>query len=166
MQYNTGGMGEIIVNDEATKKKKVIRKVERVPIPLMAAIQRGDLQFTNRQAVGRLGTKEVVGVEGFDMSNYDPKRYYTEEQIEAYVQDLVKGRRKFTEEIESEGLDREIVKWAEKSYEIARGAERASIRVEVPMNIATPELNRFAAPISSGGESLYRPPRSLGWTNR
>jgi hypothetical protein len=35
VQYNTGGMGEIIEVDKTTGKKKQVRKVTRVPIDLI-----------------------------------------------------------------------------------------------------------------------------------
>jgi len=50
-----GGMGEIIEESEqdgVKKKKKIVRKSTRVPIDLMAAIQRGDLQGTNVYELG------------------------------------------------------------------------------------------------------------------
>ena len=49
-QYNTGGVGEILKEemDGDIKRKIQVRKVTRVPINLMAAIQRGDLRGTNR----------------------------------------------------------------------------------------------------------------------
>jgi len=48
-QYNTGGIGEIIeeYEENGQKKKRLVRKVNRVPISLMAQIQRGDLRGTN-----------------------------------------------------------------------------------------------------------------------
>ena len=107
-QYNTGGMGEIIEVDKATGKKKQIRKVTRVPIDLMAALQRGDLRGTNEYAKGRLGTEYVVKSEGTELAQYDAHVYYSDEQIEAYVADLVDGRRKFTEEIAAQGLRKDI----------------------------------------------------------
>jgi len=107
-QYNTGGMGEIIDVDKATGKKKQIRKVTRVPIDLMAALQRGDLRGTNEYAKGRLGTEYVVKAEGTELAPYDAHVYYSDEQIEAYVADLVDGRRKFTEEIAAQGLRKDI----------------------------------------------------------
>jgi phosphoenolpyruvate carboxykinase (ATP) len=51
------------------------------------------------------------------LSSYDATKLYTEEQIQGYVRDLVEGRRRFTEEIASEGLDPRIVALAEKSFE-------------------------------------------------
>ncbi len=107
-QYNTGGMGEIIEVDKATGKKKQVRKVTRVPIDLMAALQRGDLRGTNEYAKGRLGTEYVVKAEGTELAQYDEHNYYSDEQIEAYVADLVDGRRKFTELIAEQGLRKDI----------------------------------------------------------
>ncbi len=116
-QYNTGGMGEIIEVDGETGKKKLVRKVTRVPIDLMAALQRGDLRGTNGYAKGRLGTEYVVKAEGGDLSAYDAKNFYSEEQIERYVADLVEGRRKFTEEIAAQGLRKDIREIAHKELD-------------------------------------------------
>jgi len=116
-QYNTGGMGEIIEVDKATGKKKQVRKVQRVPIDLMAALQRGDLRGTNEYAKGRLGTEYVVKAEGGELAAYDAKNFYSDEQIEAYVADLVEGRRKFTEEIGGQGLRKDIRELAHKELD-------------------------------------------------
>lgn len=129
-QYNTGGMGEIIEQHEedGIKKKTVVRKVSRVPINLMAAIQRGDLKGINGYEPGMLGTKEIATVEGKDMAEYDAHRFYSQEEIDVYLQDIVEGRREFTEVIAQEGLKDEIVAAAEKSFEIApRGKARAFV---------------------------------------
>jgi phosphoenolpyruvate carboxykinase (ATP) len=50
-QYDTGGMGEVIEVDKATGKKKLVSKVTRVPIDLMAALQRGGLLSRGLRAV-------------------------------------------------------------------------------------------------------------------
>ncbi|UCE23200.1 MAG: phosphoenolpyruvate carboxykinase (ATP) [Candidatus Zixiibacteriota bacterium] len=118
-QYNTGGMGEIIETGNKGTAKKVIRKTERVPIETMAAIQRGDLRQTNRYAESFLGTEVIVSAEGADLSAYSPERYYSKDQIDHYLRDLVDGRRKFTEKVAEEGLTPEIMREAEKSYTIA-----------------------------------------------
>ena len=120
MQYNTGGIGEIIETSEENghKKKRLIRKVKRVPINLMANIQRGDLRGTNQYEKGKLGTKEIVRVEGEELEDWDIKRFYSEEQIQDYIKDLVDGRKKYTEEIASEGLRQEILYAAERSFRI------------------------------------------------
>jgi len=122
-QYNTGGVGEILEQKvvDGKKVKNLIRKVERVPLDLMAAIQRGDLRETNVYEEGRLGTKEIAKVEGFDLSPYAAERLYDQEKIKFFVQDLVDGRREFTEQIASEGLNLDIKKAAEASFNIARG---------------------------------------------
>jgi len=119
-QYNTGGIGEIIeeVDFDGTKKKKIVRKVTRVPIDVMAAIQRGDLKGTNHYELGMLGTKAIARVAGRTIDDYDPRKLYSPDEIERYLTDLVKGRIKFTEEIASEGLKPEIAKAAEKSFGI------------------------------------------------
>jgi phosphoenolpyruvate carboxykinase (ATP) len=72
-------MGEIIEVDKATGKKKLVRKVTRVPIDLMAALQRGDLRGTNEYTKGRLGTEYVVKAEGTELSQYDAHTYYSDE---------------------------------------------------------------------------------------
>ncbi|MFH0764926.1 MAG: phosphoenolpyruvate carboxykinase (ATP), partial [Calditrichota bacterium] len=163
-QYNTGGVGEIIeeYDSPSGKKKKIIRKVTRVPIPLMASIQRGDLQGTSRYEIGRLGTKEVAQVEGFSLSDYDPKRFYSDDQINAYIEDIIIGRRRFTDEITQEGLDREIIKWAEKSYDVLPAGSRKLWRGETAAEPARSTI-RPVALADTGDGHLTRPPRSLGW---
>jgi phosphoenolpyruvate carboxykinase (ATP) len=119
-QYNTGGMGEIIEESEqdGIKRKKIVRKSTRVPIDLMASIQRGDLKGTNVYELGMMGTRAIVTAEGKGMEDYVPSRFYSDAEISRYLADIVKGRIKFTEEIAAEGLDPEIVKAAEKSFGI------------------------------------------------
>lgn len=118
-QYNTGGMGEIIEQADSGGPKKIVRKTERVPINTMAAIQRGDLRGTNVYADSMFGTEVIVSAEGTDLSQYDPNKYYSREQIDNYLRDLVNGRRKFTEGVAEEGLMPEIMRAAEQSYGIA-----------------------------------------------
>ncbi len=117
-QYNTGGFGEIIetVSEGGQTKKKLVRKVTRVPIPLMSAIQRGDLRGTNRYEVGRFGTGEIASCAEGDLTPYDPRRFYSVEEIERYAAELVEGRKKFTEEIANQGLKPEVRKLAEASF--------------------------------------------------
>ena len=117
-QYNTGGMGEIIEKD-SRGNKKMVRKTERVPIDTMAAIQRGDLRGTNKYRQSLFGTEEIVSAEGADLSAYSPEKYYSQDQIDDYLRDIVDGRRKFTEKVAEEGLMPEIVRAAEDSYGIA-----------------------------------------------
>ena len=154
MQYNTGGIGEIIETSEENghKKKRLIRKVKRVPINLMANIQRGDLRGTNQYEKGKLGTKEIVRVEGEELEDWDIKRFYSEEQIQDYIKDLVDGRKKYTEEIASEGLRQEIIYAAERSFRIDKCGKKAKVFVpgkeeqelerEEPPALLTPSKTR------------------------
>jgi phosphoenolpyruvate carboxykinase (ATP) len=94
-----------------------------VPIDTMAAIQRGDLRGTNQYQSSFLGTEQIVSAEGADLSSYQPEKYYSRDQIEAYLRDLVDGRRKFTEGVAEEGLMPEIIRAAEQSFGIAKEKE-------------------------------------------
>jgi phosphoenolpyruvate carboxykinase (ATP) len=135
MMYNTGGMGEIIetYEENGVKKKKLVRKTQRVPIELMAAIQRGDLRGTNRYENGILGTKSIVEVEGKPMTEWNVKKFYSDEQIANYIVELVKGRREWTEEIAAEGLKKEIIDAAERAFAIEKIAAKKMISVpEMP----------------------------------
>ena len=125
-QYNTGGVGEIIETDKVTGAKKLVRKVTRVPIDLMAALQRGDLRGTNEYAKGRLNTEEVVRAEGTDLSPYRAENFYSAEQIQAFVIDLVEGRRAFTDEIAAQGLRPEIRDLAHRELDEIAGARRGA----------------------------------------
>jgi phosphoenolpyruvate carboxykinase (ATP) len=126
-QYNTGGVGEILDRTEVggVVKKNLIRKAVRVPIDLMAALQRGDLRGTNKYRPCIFGTEEVAEAIGGDLTPYDIAKFYSQEQIDFYLSDIVNGRRKFTEEISAEGCDPrvglnpDILKAAEKSFQIS-----------------------------------------------
>lgn len=135
MLYNTGGMGEIIetYKEDDVKKKRLIRKTQRVPIELMAAIQRGDLRGTNKYEPGILGTKSIVAVEGKPLTGWDVREFYSDEQIAQYIVELVKGRRQWTEQIAAEGLRKEILDAAERAFAIERVAGKKFISVsEIP----------------------------------
>ena len=76
----------------------------------------GSLGGTNEYAKGRLG-EYVVKSEGTDLAAYDARNSYSDEQVEAYVADLVDGRRKFTEEIAAQGLRKDIREIAHKELD-------------------------------------------------
>jgi phosphoenolpyruvate carboxykinase (ATP) len=160
MQYNTGGLGEIIESFEENgqKKKKQIRKVNRVPISLMAQIQRGDLRGTNAYEKGILGTKEIKACEGKSLDEYDIHRLYSEKQIQHYIKDLVEGRRVFTEEISSEGLREEILYAAERSFRIDKSQEKSKVVIQ---ESPAPEEK----PVTFW-ESKSRPRRDKSWRPR
>ena len=133
--YNTGGIGEIIETSEVDGKKvkKMVRKVTRVPIDVMSAIQRGDVRGTNIYAPGRLGTLEIKSCVDTDLAGYNPDKWYSKDQIDYYVKDLVDGRREYTEFIGSQGLKQEIIKEAEKSFAIAGGKKTKIAVPEMPV---------------------------------
>jgi phosphoenolpyruvate carboxykinase (ATP) len=160
MQYNTGGLGEIIetYEENGQKKKRMVRKVNRVPISLMAQIQRGDLRGTNHYEKGMLGTKEIRSCEGRSLDEYDIRKLYSEEQIQHYIHDLVEGRREFTEEIASEGLRQEILYAAERSFRIDKSGERE--KAEAPESPAEEERPFYH------WESKSRPRRGGFWRSK
>jgi hypothetical protein len=82
--YNTGGMGEVIeeYDERGVAKKRLVRKAERVPLELMAAVQRGDLRGTNKYEKGVLGTMSIVEADGRRMDEWDVHKLYTQEQID------------------------------------------------------------------------------------
>lgn len=125
-QYNTGGVGEIIEKDPASGAKKLIRKAQRVPIDVMAALQRGDLRGTNEYRKGRLNTEEVVKCEGYDLAQYEAANLYSDGQIRYFLEDLVEGRRAFTEEIATQGLRPEIRALAHKELDAISGKRRTA----------------------------------------
>ncbi|MFC2172161.1 phosphoenolpyruvate carboxykinase (ATP) [Acidobacteriota bacterium] len=128
-QYNTGGVGEVIeITEQGGKKVKHLkRKVARVPINIMSAIQRGDLRGTSQYRPGRFGTEEIFALDDEQLSEYDVDRLYSKDQIDTYLKDIVEGRRKFTEEIAREGLNPKILKLAEQSFSIAPRARTWSM---------------------------------------
>ncbi len=160
MMYNTGGMGEIIETTEQNGKKikKLVRKVERVPLNLMAAIQRGDLRGTNDYAPGILGTEGIVAVEGRPIPEYDVRRFYSEEQINQYLRELIEGRRKFTEEIAAEGLKPEILRAAEKAFRIEQTIAKPVI--SVPTGIGQKEGKKITWQPAA---AAVRPRRPGSW---
>lgn len=165
MMYNTGGMGEIIetYEENGQKKKKLVRKTERVPLPLMAAIQRGDLRGTNQYEPGLLGTKSIVAVEGKPIPEYDPTRFYSQEQIDFYIRDLVEGRRKFTDIIAGEGLKPEIVRTAEKAFSIEPAAKPSVAASAAPSFPGTSTVESDKVVIVTTAQPVSRPRRPGTW---
>ena len=155
MQYNTGGIGEIIetYEENGITKKRQVRKVSRVPINLMAQIQRGDLRGTNHYEKSLLGTKEIRQTEGQGLEEWDLRKYYSDEKIGEYIADLVEGRKVYTEEIASEGLRDEILYAAERSYRIDKSGRSTKVFVlEGPEAEAkAPEITEFKSRPRRGG---------------
>ncbi|MEA2004890.1 MAG: phosphoenolpyruvate carboxykinase (ATP) [Acidobacteriota bacterium] len=162
MQYNTGGIGEIIeeYEENGNMKKRMVRKVKRVPINLMAQIQRGDLRGTNTYEKGIFGTREIRKVEGRTLDEWDIQKYYSQDQIQNYIKDLVKGRRQFTEEVASEGLRDEILYAAERSFRIDKSEKKSSVFISEQA-----EQHQEETPVYSW-ETKSRPRRDGFWRSR
>lgn len=166
MMYNTGGVGEIIETNEVDGKKvkKMIRKVARVPIDTMAAIQRGDVRGTNKYTQGLLGTLEIDSCLDAELGQYNPQKWYSKEQVDYYINDLVDGRKEYTEKVGEQGLIPEIIKEAEKSFGIA-GVKKGKISIpELPTkteekDTTTKPESRFELP-DLKWETKSRPSRS------
>jgi len=162
MMYNTGGMGEIIetYEENGVTKKRMVRKTDRVPLQLMSAIQRGDLRGTNTYAKGILGTKSIVAVEGRPLDEYDVHKFYSQQQIDFYIKELVEGRRKYTEEIASEGLRPEIIRAAEKAFRIDPTAKKHYPAATVS---APPAAQKEPVVLIKGEQPVSRPRRPGSW---
>ena len=142
-QYNTGGVGEIIDVDKGSGARKLVRKATRVPIDVMAALQRGDLRGTNEYRKGPLGMDEVVRHDGGDLAVYDAANFYSKEQIAGYLAELVEGRRKHTEEIAAQGLRKDVRDLAHR--ELDQIESIAGRRKAEPWAAAEPSTERDAA---------------------
>jgi phosphoenolpyruvate carboxykinase (ATP) len=157
-QYNTGGMGEIIKVENVGGKavRRLVRKTDRVPLKLMAALQRGHLRGNNRHERGPFGTQEVVGCEGASLAEWNPRNFYSAAEIDEYLRDIVEGRRRHVEQIASEGLRPEIVKLAEQSFAECGGGG-ATKAVAIPADVVTPPGGR---PAEVPAEERVLPPSS------
>lgn len=104
---NTGGVGEIIEKVEGFNK--VVRKVVRVEIPEMAAIIRGivrnSTEWKQDQYFDTMVPKKVNGVQ---MAKFELSKYYSQEQIDAYVDKLKTERVEWLRRFEN--LNPDIIK--------------------------------------------------------
>ncbi len=92
---NTGGVGEVIEQDEEGRKR-VNRKVTRVEILEMASIIRGICRKTiDWVPEPYFHTLVPASVDGVDMSRFDLARFYTDAQIAQLVKSLKKERRQY-----------------------------------------------------------------------
>lgn len=90
--FNTGGVGEIA--ELTSDGRRVIhQKPEDIGIPesasIISAIARGEIEWKKGKYFHNMVPKEVPGM---DISRYDLDRFYTEEQAESLVRELVEER--------------------------------------------------------------------------
>ncbi|MHA1270118.1 MAG: phosphoenolpyruvate carboxykinase [Candidatus Helarchaeota archaeon] len=106
-QINTGGIGEIREKD-SFGRNIIKRRVERIPIDEMANIIRGIVRDSITWVPEPyFGTLIPESVDGANMSKYDPKKYYTEDQIKNLVKELKQERRDFISKLH--GLNPKII---------------------------------------------------------
>ena len=94
---NTGGVGEVRAKQEdGTWVTK--REVVRIQIPetsaIFRAIARGQVEWVLEPYFGTLVPQSVPEV---DMSRFDPRLYYSQEEIEEHVRTLKRERREYIE---------------------------------------------------------------------
>jgi phosphoenolpyruvate carboxykinase (ATP) len=90
----------------------------------------------------------VVRCEGAELARFDPKQFYSEEQIEGYVADLVAGRRAFTEEIAAQGLRRDIRELAHRELDAMDARTRAKLEAFAPAVETAPTASEDRDPRS------------------
>jgi phosphoenolpyruvate carboxykinase (ATP) len=92
-QLNTGGVGEIIEIDDRTGERNAIQEVDRVEIAEMAAIIRGIVREEIEWDEEPVWGTEVPGaVDGVNLDRFDPRKFYTPEQIGDFVSELRQER--------------------------------------------------------------------------
>ena len=91
-QLNTGGVGEIMVEEHGQKVAK--QPVRRIEIAEMAAIIRGivreEIEWEDEPV---WGTQVPKVVEGVDLRNFDPTKHYDQETIDEFIDELREERR-------------------------------------------------------------------------
>lgn len=104
---NTGGVGEVVgKNDDGSKVVK--QEVTRVEIPEMAAIIRGIVKGTIEwKAELHFATLVPRKVNGVDMAKFDLSKFYSKNQVDAYVGELKRERIAWLEQFK--GLDPDVL---------------------------------------------------------
>jgi phosphoenolpyruvate carboxykinase (ATP) len=90
------------------------------------------------------------------MKQYDPRNFYSQEEIDAYLRDIVEGRIKYTEMISEEGLHDEVMRAAEKSFEILPSRKDRAF-VSSPEGTPEPEKKGDKPEESSPTERFWKP---------
>jgi len=95
---NTGGVGEIAERD-ASGRRVIRRRALRVRISesaaIIRAIVRGAIRWRREPYFGTLVPEWVDGV---DIQKFDPAKFYTEEQLRAYVEEIREDRARWLQQ--------------------------------------------------------------------
>jgi len=97
---NTGGVGEKFEIDK-NGNRKMIRKVDRIAVremsAIICAIVRNEIEWVKEPLFGYLVPKEIPGV---DMTRFDPRNFYSEEEIAKYAEELKEERREYMKQFD------------------------------------------------------------------
>jgi len=108
---NTGGVGEIR-EKQPDGPSRVKREVMRIQIPetsaLFRSVVRGSVKWRKEPYFGMEAAEEIEGV---DIRKFDPASFYSQEEIDRYVDELKRERREYLEQFS--GLAPAIIKAAE-----------------------------------------------------
>jgi len=108
---NTGGVGEIR-EKQPDGPSRVKREVMRIQIPetsaLFRSVVRGSVKWRKEPYFGMEAPEEIEGV---DIRKFDPASFYSQEEIDRYVDELKRERREYLEQFS--GLAPAIIKVAE-----------------------------------------------------
>ena len=108
---NTGGVGEIR-EKQADGATRIKREVMRIQIPetsaLFRSVVRGSLKWRKDPYFGMEVPDEIEGV---DIRKFDPTSFYSQAEIDRYVEELKRERHEYLEQFSD--LDPAIIKAAE-----------------------------------------------------
>lgn len=94
---NTGRIGQLLAEDEEGRKI-IVQEGRDITIEDTALITRAIFRETIKwEKEPYFGYYVPVEVEGMDINEFDPRRYYTNEQMENFVNTLKKERREYIE---------------------------------------------------------------------
>ncbi|MBI3317527.1 MAG: phosphoenolpyruvate carboxykinase [Candidatus Omnitrophica bacterium] len=89
---NTGGIGELS-HQQPDGKRVIQRKVDRIQIPEMASIIRGIVRNTIEWEEEPLfGTWVPARVDGVGLERFDPRRFYSQDQMETLARQIIQER--------------------------------------------------------------------------
>lgn len=77
-----------------------------------------------------MGVEEITScVGGEEINKYDPTEFYSQQQIDAYIREILVGRMEHTEQVagEGDGLYPEIIRLAEKACGVEKARSRPKI---------------------------------------
>ncbi|HUT73561.1 MAG TPA: phosphoenolpyruvate carboxykinase [Armatimonadota bacterium] len=109
---NTGGVGEIR-EKQPDGTTRIKREVMRIQIPESSALFRSAVRGSVKwRRESYLGMEVPEEIEGVDIRKFDPTSFYSQAEVDNYVNDLKRERREYLEQFP--GLAPAIIQAAEK----------------------------------------------------